>query len=135
MTASTAAPAKRRCRTRAFIAAIAAAVAVAGCNRADDRLEQLAGGRPDRGLAVMRKYGCNTCHTIPGMNGADGLVGPPLAGIAQRVYLGGVARNTPRNMVKWIENPKQFDPKTAMPNVGATHRDAVDIASYLYTLK
>lgn len=135
MTASSAASAIPRCRAGSLVAALVATIAMSGCNRADDHLEQLAGGHPDRGLAVMRKYGCNTCHTIPGMNGADGLVGPPLDGIAQRMYIGGVARNTPQNMVKWIENPKQFDSKTAMPNVGATHRDAVDIASYLYTLK
>jgi cytochrome c2 len=84
---------------------------------------------------VIKKYGCNTCHTISGVRGADGLVGPPLTGIADRMYIGGVARNTPSNMVSWIENPKQFDSKTAMPNVGVSHRDAVDIASYLYTLR
>jgi len=84
---------------------------------------------------VIKKYGCNTCHTIAGVAGADGLVGPPLTGIAQRMFIGGVARNTPANLVAWIQNPKQFDSKTAMPNVGVSHRDAVDIASYLYSLK
>ena len=105
------------------------------CDRADDHLPLLAGGDAERGRAVIKKYGCNTCHTIAGVPGADGLVGPPLTGIAARMYIGGVARNTPDNMVHWIENPKQFDSKTAMPDVGVTHRDAVDIASYLYTLK
>ena len=107
----------------------------AACDRADDDLPLLAGGNADRGRAVIKKYGCSTCHTIAGVRGADGLVGPPLTGIADRMYIGGVARNTPVNMVSWIENPKQFDSKTAMPNVGVTHRDAVDIASYLYTLR
>ena len=51
------------------------------------------------------------------------------------MYIGGVTTNTPDHMIAWIQNPKQFDSKTAMPNVGVTHRDAVDIASYLYTLK
>jgi cytochrome c2 len=115
--------------------AVAIAAFVAACDRADNHLPSIAGGDPDRGAAVVQKYGCTTCHVIPGIQGANGLVGPPLAGIAQRMYIGGVARNTPQNMIDWIENPKQFDSKTAMPNVGVTHRDAVDIASYLYTLK
>jgi len=111
------------------------ALGSAACDRNDNQLPQLAGGDADRGRAVIKKYGCNTCHTIAGVAGADGLVGPPLTGIAERMYIGGVARNTPDQLVAWIENPKQFDSKTAMPNVGVTHRDAVDIASYLYTLK
>ena len=121
-------------RSHAHLALVVMLVTSA-CDRADDHLPQLAGGDAERGRAVIKKYGCNTCHTIAGVRGADGLVGPPLTGIAQRMYIGGVARNTPSNMVSWIENPKQFDSKTAMPNVGVSHRDAVDIASYLYTLK
>jgi cytochrome c len=115
--------------------ALLLALGAASCDRNDNQLPLLAGGDAERGRAVIKKYGCNTCHTISGVAGADGLVGPPLTGIAQRMYIGGVARNTPEHMVAWIENPKQFDSKTAMPNVGVTHRDAVDIASYLYTLK
>jgi len=115
--------------------AVGMMVAASACDRADNHLPELAGGDADRGRAVIKKYGCNTCHTIAGVRGADGLVGPPLTGIADRMYIGGVARNTPSNLVSWIENPKQFDSKTAMPNVGVTHRDAVDIASYLYSLK
>jgi cytochrome c len=111
------------------------ALGAVACDRNDNNLPQLAGGDAERGRAVIKKYGCNTCHTIAGVSGANGLVGPPLTGIASRMYIGGVARNTPDHMVAWIENPKQFDSKTAMPNVGVTHRDAVDIASYLYTLK
>jgi len=120
---------------RRLLLGLALAIAASACNRADNHLPGLAGGDAERGRAVIKKYGCNTCHTIAGVRGADGLVGPPLTGIAERMYIGGVARNTPSNMVSWIENPKQFDSKTAMPNVGVTHRDAVDIASYLYTLR
>jgi len=116
-------------------AALMSLIAIAACDRADNHLPQLAGGDAERGRAVIKKYGCNTCHVIAGVRGADGLVGPPLTGIAQRMYIGGVARNTPKNMVAWIEDPKEFDAETAMPDVWVSHRDAVDIASYLYTLK
>ena len=118
------------------VATLLAIVAMPGaCDRADDHLSMTVGGDAARGRTVIKKYGCNTCHTISGVQGADGLVGPPLTGIASRMYIGGVATNTPEHMIRWIENPKQFDSKTAMPNVGVTHRDAVDIASYLYTLR
>jgi cytochrome c2 len=120
-------------RRAAVVVALAMPLA---CDRADEHLDMLVhGGDAERGRTIIKKYGCNTCHTIPGVAGANSLVGPPLTGIAQRMYIGGVTTNTPEHMVSWIENPKQFDSKTAMPNVGVSHRDAVDIASYLYTLK
>lgn len=122
-------------RDRILFAAFVATLAAGGCDRADDHLSMIAGGDAERGRTIIKKYGCNTCHTIAGVRGADGLVGPPLTGIAQRMYIGGVTTNTPEHMIAWIQNPKQFDAKTAMPNVGVTRRDAVDIASYLYTLR
>jgi cytochrome c len=92
-------------------------------------------GDPARGPALLRKYGCQTCHTIPGVIGADGLVGPPLAGIASRAYIAGVLPNAPDNMLRWIKDPKAVDPLTAMPNTGVTPSDARHIAAYLYTLR
>ena len=83
----------------------------------------------------VASYRRGRCHTIPGIRGADGLVGPPLTGIAERAYVGGVLTNTPENLVRWIQNPPAVDPKTAMPNVGVTYNDAVDIAGYLYSRK
>lgn len=38
--------------------------------------------------------------TIAGITGADGQVGPPLAGLRQRVYIGGVANNSADNLVQ-----------------------------------
>jgi cytochrome c2 len=88
-----------------------------------------------RGRIAIKKYGCGSCHTIPGITGAEGLVGPPLSQIASRVYIAGVLPNEPDNMIRWIENPPGIDSKTAMPNMGVTVRDARDIAAYLYTLR
>jgi cytochrome c2 len=105
------------------------------CDRKDEHLEQIGGGRADRGQLAIRRYGCGSCHAIPGISGANGLVGPPLAGIASRVYVGGVVTNTPDHMIEWLEDPRSLSPKTAMPNLGVTHGDAANIASYLYTLK
>jgi cytochrome c1 len=93
------------------------------------------GGEPDRGQAAITRYGCATCHTIPGVKGADALVGPSLEHVASRSYVAGVLPNTPANVIRWIQDPPGVDHLTAMPNLGVTDSDARDIASYLYTLK
>ena len=107
-----------------------------GAKDADAReAAAITGGDPSRGPDLLRKYGCQSCHTIPGVVGANGLVGPPLAGIASRSYIAGVLPNAPNNMLRWIRDPKGVDAKTAMPNTGVTPSDARHIAAYLYTLK
>jgi cytochrome c1 len=85
---------------------------------------------------MIRAYGCQSCHIIPGVRGANGLVGPPLNHIARRVYLAGVLPNSPDNMLRWIQNPQAaIQQSTAMPNMGVSEADARDIVAYLYTLK
>lgn len=99
------------------------------------RAEVLAAGNAQAGKAKIEYYGCPTCHTIPGIAGANGLVGPPLNRIASRVYIGGVLTNTPDNMVRWLRDPHAVDRLTAMPNMHIPENDARDIAAYLYTLR
>jgi cytochrome c2 len=121
------------------LAASFALAALGACRDADSAgvraANQMTGGDAARGPALMRKYGCQSCHVIPGVTGADGLVGPPLAGIASRSYIGGVLPNAPDNMLRWLRDPRAVDPLTAMPNVGVTASDARHIAAYLYTLR
>lgn len=93
------------------------------------------GGDPDRGRSLIRTHGCIACHSIPGVPGAEGIVGPPLGGIASRGYIGGVLSNTPDHMVRWLLDPRAVDSLTAMPNVGLTEADARHVAAYLYTLR
>ena len=93
------------------------------------------GGSATKGAAAIAAYGCGTCHTVSGVPGATAVVGPPLAGIGQRSYVGGVLPNTPENLVRWIQRPREVSPRTAMPDLGVSERDARDIAAYLYTLK
>jgi cytochrome c1 len=113
-------------------------VVAAGCdNSADEHAASVmtGGGDPHRGKAAISAYGCGTCHTVPGVRGADALVGPPLTNMGQRSYIGGVMKNTPVNMIHWIQDPPGVDPMTAMPKLNVSESDARDIASYLYTLK
>jgi cytochrome c len=93
------------------------------------------GGNPARGPAAMKVYGCESCHVIPGVSGAHGLVGPPLTSLGAQTYLAGEVANTPENMQQWIRFPRQIEPRTAMPDTGVTEADGRDIAAYLYTLK
>jgi cytochrome c len=117
------------------LGAIAVAL-LASCGNQLDRIGAVTtGGDIHKGATAITRYGCGSCHTIPGISGAYGRVGSPLTGIADREYIAGVIRNTPDGMVRWIENPHAIDEKTAMPNLGVTHQDALDIAAYIYTLK
>jgi cytochrome c2 len=93
----------------------------------------LTGGDPDRGLTHIARYGCAGCHSIPGVQGPRGRVGPPLDDIARRVYVGGVLTNTPDNLIRWIVDPHAIDPKTAMPVTGISRAEARDVAAYLYS--
>jgi cytochrome c len=122
---------------RRLLLLLPALLAVPACRdaAADQRAVQLTGGNPDRGRAAIHRYGCSSCHTIPGIPEADALVGPSLDRIASRTYIAGVLTNTPGNLVRWITDPPAVDAKTAMPNLHVSDDDVRDIACYLYTLR
>jgi cytochrome c2 len=92
----------------------------------------LTGGDPERAPELMRRYGCGGCHTIAGVPGADGLIGGPLDGLRERVYIGGVVQNNANNLINWIVSPRTFSPRTAMPATGISADEARDVAAYLY---
>lgn len=95
----------------------------------------IAGGNAQRGKQVIRESGCGACHIIPGIRRARGLVGPPLLDFGDRTMIAGEIPNTPPNLVRWIQNPKAVEPKTAMPDLGLTDQQATDAAAYLFTLR
>lgn len=107
-------------------------------NREQKRYEwaaALTGGDPDQGPRLMLQYGCSGCHEIRGVRGPGGLVGPPLSNVGKRVYIAGRLINTPGNLVHWITNPREIDPKTAMPVTGISDAEARDVAAYLLALR
>jgi cytochrome c1 len=103
-------------------------------HKLDERVAALTGGDPRRGRALLAREPCGGCHEIPGVAGAKGRVGPSLVHFADRVFIGGRAQNTPDNLVRWMQDPSQFAPGTAMPPTPLSDREARDIAAYLYTL-
>lgn len=113
-------------------------LALGGCANSGDVQEQaalLTGGDPANGPAAIGHYGCGSCHTIPNVKGASGLIGPPLAGIASRAYLAGRLPNSPDNMIRWIQHPQHVEKGNVMPEMGVTEADARDITAFLYTLR
>jgi len=113
---------------------IGSAVLLSACNDARATAVALTGGNPDNGQAAIRRHGCWTCHNIPGIAGANGVVGPPLDGIANRAYVAG-RPNNPQHMMNWIRHPQAVRAPTPMPDMAISERDARDIAAYLYTLR
>lgn len=89
------------------------------------------------GAQILATKPCVGCHTIPGIPGATGQVGPNLAGVASRTKIaGGAVNNTgPDDLKKWILNPAALKPGTLMPNVGLTDDEATKIVAFLETLK
>ena len=107
-------------------------LALAGCNvfgsgQASDAQR--------RGADLIVANGCGTCHAIPGIAGARGNVGPPLDHIGTRVFIAGMLRNTPDNMVAWLRNPQAIIPGNAMPNMNLSDAQARDITTYLAGLQ
>jgi cytochrome c1 len=98
-------------------------------------LESVVGGDPEQGRAAARVYGCGSCHVIPGVPGARGVVGAPLGEFARRKYIAGNLPNTPENLVAWLRNPQAVEPGTAMPNLNVSESDARNLAAYLATLR
>lgn len=92
-------------------------------------------GDAGAGHALIAEIGCGSCHVIPGVRGADGMVGPPLDHMGRRQIIAGMLRNTSDNMVYWLRFPQKVVPGNAMPDMGLTPEQARDIAAYLYTLQ
>lgn len=117
---------------------VASALALSGCTggrtvfaySVDTR-----GGSAQRGKDLISHYDCGSCHSIPGIPEARGLVGPPLILMGRRTYIAGEVPNTPDNLVQWLQDPKSIEPNTAMPKLGLSEAQARDIAAYLYTLQ
>jgi cytochrome c len=93
------------------------------------------GGNPSQGRRVIVSKGCGSCHVIPGIHNAKGLVGPPLMFFSRRTMIAGELPNSPDNLVRWLKNPPSVEPGTAMPDLGLTDQQAHDVAAYLYTLR
>ena len=83
----------------------------------------------------IQYYGCASCHIVPGVPGAQGLIGPSLEHFADHNFIGGVLKNNPENLVRWIVDAPSINPRTAMPSLKIPEDEAREITLYLYSLK
>jgi cytochrome c2 len=126
-------------RSVALLAAVitVSGLVASGCGQTEAAAppRQVSGGSPGRGAADIEHYGCGSCHSIPGIDGADSMVGPPLDHWAQRSYIAGMLPNSAENLEHWIRDPQGVVPGNDMPDLGVTAQQAKDITAYLYTLE
>ena len=115
--------------------ALAAGALLAGCGAKAMGPQRLVIGDAAHGAIWITREGCGSCHQIPGIMHAQGLVGPPLYHFSQRTIVAGYLPNTPANLVHWIQDPQGVAPGNAMPDGDLDTQQARDIAAYLYTLK
>jgi mono/diheme cytochrome c family protein len=109
---------------------------LSACDAGDEPASPIAGGGNARvGRELIAEFQCGTCHTIPGIAAADGLVGPPLTAWSRRVYLAGRYPNEPGYLIDWLLDAPAHAPSTAMPDLDLTREQAHHIAAYLYALE
>lgn len=97
--------------------------------------QRVVGGDVERGRRIIAAIECGACHTIPGIQGAHGIVGPPLTDFAERKFIGGVVPNEPTILVRWVQDAPSIAPHTGMPDLGLSDDEARHVAAYLYTLR
>ncbi|RMH43602.1 MAG: hypothetical protein D6689_04710, partial [Deltaproteobacteria bacterium] len=93
-------------------------------------------GDAARGKQTMAEVGCAACHDLPGdeahtpkrHNRASHFDhGPDLRDIGAKTSVAWI--------YSWLRDPKRYAPTTRMPNLRLTPQEALDIATYLGTLK
>ena len=92
-------------------------------------------GEAAQGLALFEKMSCVNCHAIRGTD-ARAQVGPDLTHFASRREFGaGVAKNTPENVHRWLQDPQAVKPGVLMPNFKFTPEQTAQLAAYFQTLQ
>jgi cytochrome c2 len=115
--------------------AVAMIALLGGCAEPEPLpIHEVPGGDAERGAVLIAAYGCGSCHVIPGISGAEGVVGPPLTDWAGRQWIAGHLWNEPSNLMTWLQSPQSVEPGTAMPDQGVTAEESAHMAAYLYTL-
>lgn len=120
---------------RPVVAAALILVFGAACGAEPSTPPQAPQGDPELGRQASVDYGCTGCHVIPGTGGVQGTVAAPLDGFSRRHFIAGKLPNNADNLARWIAEPREVDPATAMPDLGVSERDAQDIAAYLLSLE
>ena len=109
---------------------------IAGCNATKEAIvEREFPEQADAkaGRQLIMDYGCGACHTIEGIRSANGVVGAPLVDYESQHHIAGELPNNAVNLARWIQNPQEIEPDTAMPNLGVSYQEAMDMVAYFYS--
>ena len=93
------------------------------------------------GAALFVAKGCAGCHTIRGLEGANGRIGPNLTHLHSRSrFAGAVFELNDRNLRRWLRDPPRMKPMNpengqGMPNLGLSEDEISQLIAYLETLK
>jgi cytochrome c1 len=91
-------------------------------------------GRAAEGREAAIVHGCGSCHRIEGVPNANSLVGPPLDSWSRRSFIAGTLPNTQANLERWLRDPQEVRPGSAMPTIELTEQEVADITAFLFTL-
>ncbi len=76
------------------------------------------------GQRLFEQIGCTGCHLVKGYENIP-KIAPSLRKVSAKV--------DPSWMVRWIENPHKFRPRTRMPNFDIKQDDAIAIAAFVWS--
>jgi cytochrome c oxidase subunit 2 len=98
--------------------------------------QQGAPAPPPDVLAILQDRGCGGCHTINGVEGLQGVIGPDLTHFGSRkTFAGAIFDNTPEELAAWLRNPPGRKPGADMPNLGLSDQEVQALVTYLEGLK
>ena len=118
------------------VVAVAFAALLGACSREPGRAIQASSiGDPARGKSTIMSSSCGACHAIPGVQQADGMVGPPLDPFRPPNHGGRLPAQHPRQRHPVDPLSPVVLPGNAMPNSGLSEGQARDVTAYLYTLR
>ncbi len=85
---------------------------------------------------IIREKACLSCHIVPGLLPAPQAgIAPLFEGLAKRKRLvGGLLTNTPKNLRRWLKNPKAIKSMTLMPNTALTDEEIEILIEFMNSL-
>lgn len=88
------------------------------------------------GEELFRAVGCVACHTVAGLEGAEGIIGPNLSHFGGRsTFAGSTFEINVENLTRWLRNPPAMKPGSRMPSYNLTDEQIEALIAYLLSLE
>ena len=93
-------------------------------------------GRDNSNHFSFNTNACASCHTIGGVDGAAGIVGPNLTHVFSRKgFAGDILAMNDANLRLWLKDAPAQKPGSDMPNLGLSDQEINALVAYLETLE